>query len=308
MDLNDIALFVQVVRANGFAEAGRRLDIPPSTASRRVQQLERALGTRLLHRSTRRLALTDSGKSLFVECAERVDALMQSAQQVIDSSTTPHGKVRVAVPADFFNWFPADRVARFIAAHAQVQLEFELSDERADMLGETIDVALRAGHTIEPALVARQLGWSRVGLVASPSYLAARGKPKVPAELVAHDCITQPARGGPPITWRLEGPRRGVEIPVTGRFQANTAHAQLSAAVAGLGIARLPMAISDPHVRAGSLKQVLPDHALEKIGIYVVYLSRRQIPRAVSVFVEFVASTLIEQRAIQPVTARAQSV
>jgi LysR family transcriptional regulator AphB len=302
MDLNDVALFVQVVRAGSFAEAGRRLGIPPSTASRRLQALEETLGARLMHRSTRRLTLTDAGRSFFAECANQIDALEQAAGQVTETAATPAGRVRVGAPADFFNWFPAERVARFLAEHPRVRLEFELDDAHVDLLGQSIDVAMRAGTDLEPTLVAHQLGWSRAAMVASPSYLQARGTPADPRDLSGHDCITRPSRGGGSATWRLVGPKRAATVEVDGPFQANAATAQLAAAVAGLGIALLPSALSAAHVAAGRLRVVMPEHSLEPIGVYLVYLSRRQLPRAVSAFVEFAMASVRELDLVQPVT------
>ncbi|WP_186201623.1 LysR family transcriptional regulator [Burkholderia gladioli] len=124
MDLNDIALFIQVVRAGSFAEAGRRLGMPPSTASRRVQSLEATLGTRLMQRTTRRLVLTDAGRKFFAESADQIDALMQAAGQVAEHASDIAGRVRVAVPVDFFEWFPAAALARFAAAHPRVRFEW----------------------------------------------------------------------------------------------------------------------------------------------------------------------------------------
>lgn len=292
MDLNDVALFVNVVRAGSFAEAGRRLGMPPSTASRRVQALESALGTRLMQRTTRRLVLTDPGRNFFAQASDQIDALMRVAGQVQDDSSEVAGRVRVAVPADFFNWFPADAVARFAATHPRVRLEFELNDARVDLLGEGIDIALRGGDR-DPSLHARKLGTSYATLVASPNYLAARGVPARPQDLQSHDCITTPARGGPRVTWHLGGGRRAVSpVEVDGPFQVNTASAQLAGALAGLGIALLPGALTAPHLSAGRLREVLPEYASGSIGVHFVYHSRRQLPRAVSAFMEFAAKTI----------------
>lgn len=292
MDLNDIALFVNVVRAGSFAEAGRRLGMPPSTASRRVQTLEAALGARLMQRTTRRLVLTDAGRNFFARSADQVDALLRVADQVASDADEVAGRVRVAAPADFFNWFPADAVARFTEAHPRVRLEFELNDARVDLLGEGIDVAMR-GADHDPSLIARKLGTSHATLVASPVYLAARGEPALPRDLAAHDCITAPARGGPKTVWRLVGSRRAASpVEVDGPFQANTASAQLAGALAGLGIALLPAAMTAPHVVAGRLKDVLSDYATGLSGVHLVYHSRRQLPRAVSAFIDFAAMTI----------------
>ncbi|MEK6290572.1 MULTISPECIES: LysR family transcriptional regulator [Burkholderia] len=294
MDLNDIALFIQVVRAGSFAEAGRRLGMPPSTASRRVQSLEATLGTRLMQRTTRRLVLTDAGRKFFAESADQIDALMQAAGQVAEHASDIAGRVRVAVPVDFFEWFPAAALARFAAAHPRVRFEFELNDARVDLLGEGIDVAMRGGDR-DPSLFARKIGTSSAALVASPDYIARRGQPADLRELASHDCITAPARGGPRAVWRLEkGGKPATAVEVDGPFQASTTSAQLVGAMAGMGIVLLPLGLTASHVAAGRLVRVLPDFSSGATGVHLVYHSRRQLPRAVSAFVEFAASTIAE--------------
>ncbi len=153
---------------------------------------------------------------------------------------------------------------------------------------------------IEPTLIARQFGRGRAALVASPAYVAARGMPGSVRELSGHDCITQPARTGAPVVWRLDGPDGQTEHAVTGRFHANTAQAQLGAAIAGLGIALLPALMVASHLKAGALQEVLPGHGLDGIGVYLVHLSRRQLPRAVRAFTEFVVKTMLEQGLVNP--------
>lgn len=298
MDLNDIALFVNVVRAGSFAEAGRRLGMPPSTASRRVQALEEALGARLMQRTTRRLTLTDAGRNFFAESADQIDALLQAAGQASEGGAEVAGRVRIAAPADFFTWFPIEALTRFAADYPRVRLEFELDDARVDLLGQGIDVALRSGDR-DPSLVARKLGTSHGILVASPAYLDRRGVPGVPADLGSHDCIGAPNRGGPRARWQLIGPDGTASaVDVDGPFQANTAAAQLSGAIAGLGIALLPAALAASHLGAGRLRTVLPGHGTGSIGVHFVYHSRRQLPRAVSAFLDFATATIKDLKLI----------
>lgn len=299
MDLNDIALFVHVVRAGSFAEAGRRLGIPPSTGSRRLQALERSVGVRLLQRSTRRLALTDAGQAFFAQCAEQIDALNQSAQDLADSSKEPSGRVRVAAGVDFLNWFPMELIADFMARHPAVRVEFVLSDARADLLADGIDVAVRAGKMVEPMLVAKEIGWIRWRMVASPDYLSTHGTPISPEDLSQHECITRPAIGSALVTWRLRGPDGMIEVPVSSRFQVNTQQAQLGAALAGLGIALAPSLTTLAHLERGDLKEVLPGYSHEA-GVYFVFPSRRHIPRAVSAFAEFATTVLFERGMVLP--------
>lgn len=286
MDLNDVALFVQVIRAGSFAEAARRLGVPPNSASRRIQELERHLGVRLMQRSTRKLTLTDAGRTLYERCAEQVESLAQAAQEFIDGSQLATGSVRVAAPANFFNWFLMDWIAEFLAAHPQVRVEFLLSDARADLIGESIDIAFRAGKIVEPNLIARQVGTTHSTLVASPGYLAARGAPLTLADLAGHDCISFPKQSGA-ASWSLDSPEGNVEVKVTGRFSANTAQVLLQATLANLGICLLPAIIAAPHLQTGRLQEVLPGYGLKGVGIHLVYLSRKQLPRAVSAFIDF---------------------
>ncbi|MDB6001856.1 MAG: LysR family transcriptional regulator, transcriptional activator AphB [Rhizobacter sp.] len=292
LDLNDVALFVQVVQAGSFAEAARRLGMPANTASRRVQGLEQHLGARLMQRSTRKLTLTDAGQRFYAQSAEQVEALRESARALVDGNQLPSGKVRVAAPADFFNWFAVEWMAEFLELHPKVQLDFVLSDAQADLLAEGIDIAFRAGTLHEPNLVARPIGKSRAFLVASPRYLLARGTPESLASLSQHDCLVWSTRSGTS-SWRLDGPDGEVRVEIGGRFGANTAHALMRAAVAGLGIALLPSTMTRGPVDAGELVQVLPAYGRNGIGIHFVYLSR-QVPRAVSVFMDF---TIAKMRA-----------
>jgi len=286
MDLNDVALFVQVIRAGSFAEAARRQGVPSNTASRRIQELERSLGVRLMQRSTRKLTLTDAGRRLYERCAEQVESLALASQELADGNQLMIGTLRVAAPADFFNWFLMDWIVEFLAAYPQVRIEFLLSDARADLIGEGIDVAFRAGKIDEPNLVARQIGTSRATLVASPAYLAAHGVPATLADLDKHDCITFPKQSGR-VSWSLSGPEGAVEVKVAGRFSANTAQVLLNATLANLGIALLPTIMAGPHLHAGRLKEVLPGYGLNGLAIHFVYLTRKQLPRAVSAFIDF---------------------
>jgi DNA-binding transcriptional LysR family regulator len=292
VDLNDVALFVRVVAAGSFAEAARRAGMPSNTASRRIQQLEEQLGLRLLHRSTRKLTLTDAGEAFYARCAHVVEALSAAAVELSEGSQIPSGKVRVAAAADFFNWFQLEWVAEFLKTNSKVRLEFILSDARADLVAEGIDVALRAGKVTEPTFVARRVGSNRACMVASPAYLAARGTPQSLLELVSHDCLAVPPVTGRTV-WRLDSPEGPTEVQVGGRFYANSALAILKASVAGLGIALLPEMMTGPHLRSGDLVEVLPEHCVIGLDIYLVYLSRRQLPRAVTVFVEFLMNKMV---------------
>jgi DNA-binding transcriptional LysR family regulator len=291
LDLNQVFLFVEVVRTASFAAAARRLGMAANSVSRHIQQLEADVGSRLIHRSTRKLTLTAAGRTFFDRCAAPVSELAQAGQASVDDHSLPGGLVRVAAPADFFDLFQIDWIAEFLAVHPRMRMEFVLDDAKTDLVGEGIDVAIRAAHLVDQNHVGHRLVTSDFGFVASPSYLAARGVPTSLQSLRDHDCLPQSNRTGP-VVWHLQGPGGASEIQVSGRFRANTARAVLRAAVAGLGIALLPGPITAADVHAGRLSRVLPEHRREGADLYAVCVSRRQIPRAVAAFVEFTAGKL----------------
>ena len=292
LDLNQMALFVQVVQAGSFAEASRRLGMPPTTLSRQVAQLEDALQTRLLQRTTRKLTLTDAGRTLFDQSAAQIEALQSAASQLAGEHQAPKGSIRVAASAGFFDFYEIEWVAEFLAAYPGVQLEFVLSDAMADFIGEGIDVAFRGSAELpDSSLVARKVASGYLALAASPAYLAARGTPRTVEDLAAHDCIRTVGQAGP-TTWRLNGPDGPSPVAVSGRFSATTGPAQKKAAIGGLGICLLPMAALQASFRSGELIEVLPGVASSVGNLYVVYPSRRHVPRAVTAFVEMTVQRL----------------
>ena len=296
LDLNRLALFVQVVQAGSFAEASRRLGMPPTTLSRQVAQLEDSLQARLLQRTTRKLTLTDAGRTLFDKCATQIEALNGAAQELAGDHQAPKGTVRVASSAGFFDYFEMAWVREFLDSHPGVQLEFVLSDGMADVIGEGIDVAFRGSAELpDSSLVARKLAAGSLVLAASPAYLAARGTPRTVQELAGHDCIRAVSPGAAtnlPGTWRLQGPDGPVQVTVSGRFGANTGPALKAAAMGGLGICLLPVSSLQDSLRSGALVQVLPGVASSVGNLYVVYPSRRHVPRAVTAFVEMAVQRL----------------
>ena len=290
LDLNQLAMFHAVVQAGSFAGAARRLSMPANSLSRHIRQLEEHLGQRLLRRSTRKLTLTSAGHTLDAQSREPLQEVLQAAQQLAQDSQTPHGTVRIAAPADFFDFFPMVWIAEFLATYPAVQLDFVLSDARSDLIAEGIDIALRGGELEDSSLVARKLGDASQVLAASPGYLAQRGTPGTFTELALHDCILSRRLGRNPerTVWRLDGPQGPETVEVGGRFGANTAQSQLRAAIAGLGICLLPKNLLSLARQNGQLTQILAGWEKSSGGFYAVYPSRRQIPRAVSAFVDLV--------------------
>lgn len=303
LDLNDVAIFVQVVRCGSFAEAARRLGVPPNTLSRRVQQLEAQLGTRLMQRSTRHLTLTSAGQVFLERCSGAVEGLMDAGEELLAVNQEPSGLVRVAAPADFFDFFAMEWLTEFLAAHPKVRVDFVLSDGRADLIADRIDVALRGGILEDSSLFARKvLDAGNDGLVASPAYVARQGVPDTLQDLADHDCLVFSHPSGK-ATWRVTGPDGAqAEVQVAGRFSGNTAQALRKAALAGLGIALLPSTLTLRDLRAGLLVPVLPQYHRQGHGLHMVYPSRRYLPLAVSAFMDLVIGKMGAMQELPPQT------
>jgi DNA-binding transcriptional LysR family regulator len=288
LDLNEVSMFVEVVKAGSFAEASRRLRIPPSRMSRKIQQLEDRIGTQLLRRSTRKLALTDAGQSLYDRCASAVAELVDASQSLMEDKGPPNGLLRVAAPADFFDFFSMEWLPAFLTAYPAIRIEFVLSDAPVNLVEENIDVALRVLKASNAALHSRRVYDSTWHLVASPAYLARCGEPTDLQSLATLDCLPFIEQSRTSI-WRFDGPKGSLEVPVTGRFGATVTGALLQAARAGLGIAYLPMAITNTDLRTGQLVEVLPGYRRDSGGFYAVFAARHRIPARISAFVDFVA-------------------
>ncbi len=301
LDLNDVAIFVQVVRCGSFAEAARRLGVPPNTLSRRVQQLEAQLGTRLMQRSTRHLTLTSAGQVFLERCSGAVEGLMDAGEELQAVNQEPSGLVRVAAPADFFDFFAMEWLTEFLTAHPKVRVDFVLSDGRADLIADRIDVALRGGILEDSSLFARKvLDAGNDGLVASPAYVARQGVPDTLQDLADHDCLVFSHPSGK-ATWRVTGPDGApAEVQVAGRFSGNTAQALRKAALAGLGIALLPSTLTQRDLRAGLLVPVLPQYHRQGHGVHMVYPSRRYLPLAVSAFMDLVIGKMGAMQELPP--------
>jgi DNA-binding transcriptional LysR family regulator len=283
LDLNEIHVFSRVVQAGSFSEAGRRLAMPKSSVSKKVADLEARLGTRLLQRTTRRLALTDAGR-IFFERAERIMAEVAEAENAVaELSTRPRGLLRVTVPQSFGMLGPV--VARYLGAHPQVQAQLVCTDRVVDLVRDGFDMGVRAGPLADSTLVARRLGTMHSVLVASPAYLKERGRPRTPEELARHSCV---AFGGvrTPSLWSLERDGEQHDVRVAPRLVVNDFELMLDAAREGLGIAWMPDFRAAEDLAARRLSRVLPDYCSIDIPVHAVYPSSRYLSPKVVHFID----------------------
>lgn len=291
IDLNDMAVFVRVIEEASFVGAARRLGLPKSTVSRRVADLEARLGVKLLHRTTRMVRATEAGTAYYERCAPLIAAAEEAERAVLRSQEAPSGLLRVTAPMLLGERLLAPVVFEYLRAWPDVRVALHLADEWVDLVEGGFDLAFRAGVLPDSSLVARRLGTATVCLVASPAYVSARGAPPSVASLREHACIVVGAGPGPH-TWTLvdhDGPRH---VPVNGPLVVNQVALALQAALAGLGVARLPRFLCEPELAAGRLVEVLADRPPAGGGVYAVLPGGRAPPTKVRVFLDLVNARL----------------
>lgn len=286
-----LRVFVRLAERGSFSAVGRDFEITQSAVSKSVTALERDLGARLVNRTTRCVSLTEAGTRYHERCRQILADLEEADAAVTNSSIGISGSLKIAAPVPFGLVFVAPRVARFQARHPALEMDLDLSDRPLNLVEEKIDIAIRLGHLASPGLVARKLGDSPFVAVASPGYLALRGIPRTPKDLSIHDCLMYTSQSNPS-AWGFEGSPND-SVSVSGNFRSNNLLALKDAAIAGIGVARLPLWMADAEIKAGSLRLVLEDHPLPAFGIHAVFPSARRIPERVKLFVDFIQEELM---------------
>jgi DNA-binding transcriptional LysR family regulator len=289
VDLNHITLFAKVVEAGSFSGAARALAMPKATVSRKVAQLEADLGARLLQRTTRRVTLTALGRAYYEDAARGLANIEAAGERVAASQAEPSGTLRVTAPVGLGARKLMGWIGEFLQRYEKVRIELKLTDDPVDLIGNGIDVAFHAGRLPDSSLITRRLGTSRLALVASPGYLDRRGRPHRIEDLKTHDCVAF----GPSLdneVWRLKGPRGWREVPVHARIAVDGSYAEVQAALAGLGIALLPLALIHHELQVGLLEQMLPDYGVDGGTMNLVYPSNRHMSAALRAFLDFVVA------------------
>lgn len=289
MDLNEIVIFARVIDAGSFTAAARELGMPKSTVSRKVSDLEERLGARLLQRTTRKLSLTDAGNT-FYQYAHRVVGEVEAAELAVTRlQETPRGLLRLTTPISFGYMGPI--VVSFLRRYPEVQVEMVGTDRVVDLVDEGYDVAVRAGRLADSTLIARPLGGMRNFVVATPDFVDAHGAPETPDDLARTDCV---AFGGvrDPTRWTLHVGSQTAVFPIRARFIVNDFDEVYAAALAGLGVAMLPVYRCVDDLRAGRLVRVLPDWCSPEVPLYIVYPSTRHLSPKVSAFLDHVRAAM----------------
>jgi DNA-binding transcriptional LysR family regulator len=287
-DLNDLYFFAQVVDHRGFAPASRALGVPKSKLSRRIGLLEERLGVRLIQRSTRRFSVTEVGEDYYRHCkAMLVEA--SAAQEAIDRMRAePQGSVRMTCPVSLLQVRVAAMLADFMVRCPRVQILLESTNRRVDVIGEGVDVAIRARRTglEDSELAMRVLARRNWYLVASPALCEKHGLPTLPDELARMPSLDLEPMGRSHM-WQLEGPEGAVaEIPHRPRFVTDDMVALRTAAVAGVGIVQLPAMVISDELGSGRLVKVLPEWFSKGAVVHAVFPSRRGLLPSVRALID----------------------
>lgn len=291
MNLRRVELFVRVADEGGFTAAARALGVPKSAVSTAVTRLEAELGVRLLHRSSRRVVLTEAGAALHQQARPALRALDDAEAAVLEAHTALRGPVRMTAPVEVGTRLLSPHLTRFLALHPGVSVDVVLTTRIVDLVADGFDLAIRGGPVRDPSLVARRLGAEDAGLFAAPSYLAARGQPRRVRDLAEHDCVVyRPAAGR--ATWALTGPRGPERVDVAARLGADHFAFVVRAVTSGAGIGLLPLFLCDAEVARGDLVRVLPRHAMRGTRLNLVYPSARYLPRRVAALRDFLLEAL----------------
>lgn len=292
--LTCMRVFARVVEQGSFVRAAEGLDIARPTATIAVAQLEKRLGVRLLHRTTRRLSLTDEGKVYYEGCTRFLDDLAETEESLTSARSTPRGRLRASTPNSFIHQKFITALPGFLARHPELSLELVLTDRAVNLVEEGIDCAVRA-VTIpdDSTLVARRITTVYWVTCASPRYLRAHGTPRSVADLERHNCIRfiSPSSGRT-TDWRFDNGKEQLSFTPRGNLGVTAMEGAVAAAAQGVGIAQVSDILALPELRAQALRPLLVEWAVLGPPLVVVYPSSRYLTAKVRAFADFVAEVL----------------
>ena len=291
--MDDREVFFNVVEANGFGAAARRLETTPASVSRRVKSLEQRLGVRLLQRTTRKLSMTEAGERYFREGRRLLHELHDLEQALTASAHEPEGELRIVAPMSFGQRRFAPVVARFAKLHPKLRFSLILEDRETDLIDEAADLAIRIGYPADSSMIARAITLVPRYLCASPEYLERRGYPESPEDLLHHDCLHYNLISERE-EWTFLGDDGEQTLVIKGSFCSNNGDVLAEAAMQGLGITLLPNFIVEEGLADGRLVKVLEDYERTPLTLFALYPSRHHVPAKTRRFLEYLLEYLAE--------------
>jgi DNA-binding transcriptional LysR family regulator len=284
-------VFAAVADAGSFVAAADALGLSKAAVSRSVSDLEQRLGARLMHRTTRRLSLTQEGEVFLARTREILAGIEASESEISTRADSATGLLKLSVPVSFGIRHLAPLWSEFLEAHPRVSLDVQLSDRLIDLVDEAFDLAVRIARLPDSSLVSRQLASTRLVLCASPQYLERRGTPRHPSELTVHEVLGYSLLSAGE-QWQFSGPDGPVTVRVRPRLWTNNGDTCVAAAVAGTGIVLQPTFLIGSELASGQLVEVLPQFRAMELGIYAVYPTRRFVLPKVRAMLDFLSAKL----------------
>lgn len=282
--LQAIKAFTHVAERRGFTAAAKKLGMSASAVTKSIARLEDELGTQLFNRTTRRIALTDSGQEFYERCVRILTELEDAETAIRESTATPQGRVRMVMPFSFGRVTFVPMLPEFYRRYPDIVLDVSFSDRAVDLIAEGYDLAVRTGDLSDSRLIRRVLTKGPMLTVASPKYLAVHGRPKTPADLAKHNCVL--GRFGPEWTFR-NGNGGLINVRVNGNVWLWSGDAVREAAVAGVGIARSTRWLFRKDLEAGLVESVLEEYAVDGVPVSVLYPAKRHMARKLAAVIDF---------------------
>lgn len=286
--------FARVAELASFTQAAESLGCPKATVSATVQRLERQLGTRLLHRTTRRVQLTQDGQAFYERCKDVLADLEELEQLFLPTPAALRGRLRVDLPVGAARQLVLPRLPEFMATHPQLEIELSCTDRRVDLVREGFDCVLRVGALGDSSLVARPLGWLRQLNLASPEYLRVHGVPQSLEDLAGHRLIHYASVLGQRSAGfeYVDAAGQACSLPMAGTLTVNNSEAYEAACLAGAGLVQVPVPGLSDLVAQGRLVEVLPQFQAPPLPVSLVYAHRRQLPQRVQVFMNWLSEVM----------------
>ncbi|HEV7610409.1 MAG TPA: LysR family transcriptional regulator [Steroidobacteraceae bacterium] len=298
--LHAMQVFVRIVETGGMTRAADSLRMPKATATTLIQQLEAALGVKLLNRTTRRVTVTTDGAAYYPRCLTILALVRETEESLGQRHSSPRGPLRVEVPTLMARLVIVPALPNFFARYPEIELRLGCSERRSDLLGEGIDCAVWSGELEDSTLIARRVGQLYLGTCASPAYLDVHGLPQHPDQLAAHRCINHfSPRTGKIFDWVFAKDGRRIQTALRGHIALDDENSYVAAAEAGLGVAQIPAFVLKDALERGSLELLLGNWFAEPAPLNVVYPQNRHLSSKIRVFVDWVAELFGEHDGIQ---------
>ena len=279
--------FVAVAETESFTAAAKQLDISTAQVSRQISALEKRLATKLLHRTTRKVSLTEAGNIYYQRCRQILDDLESAEDAISDMQSHPTGKLKITAPVTYGEATIAPLINSFLCRYPDLEIEINLSNLKQDLIEEGYDIAIRQGNLDDSTMMAKRLSSRTFYVCATPGYLEKHGTPKKPSDLEKHNCLQSMNQ-----YWYFQVNGKAKNLRLNGNMRSNSGHALLDAALKGIGIVQLPGDYVCPHVESGNLVVLLEKYRAPDQGVWALYPQNRHLSSKVRLLLDYLGEAL----------------